>query len=81
MDELPSVEEAIAAYDERIDRATSESVPILAASAGLLLGVLLERSHHPDTGARVEQAIRVLDRASSLEQPLRLARAFRLPGG
>ena len=76
-DGTPTLAEALAAYDATIERAERDGVPLLAASAGLLLGVLLERSGHSSADKRLRDAMAVLERAAELERPLRLARAWR----
>lgn len=76
--ELPAIEEAIAALEARIEQADAEGSPLLAASAGVLLGALLVKAQHPAAGERCRAAGAVLERAADLERPLRLARAFAL---
>ena len=67
--------EAVAALEGVIERAAAEGQGLRAAAAGIVLGVLLERSR-PPWPARVREAMRTLDVAATLDRPLALRDAW-----
>ena len=75
-EEAPSVEAAVAALEDRIDRAIDAGHTVLAAEVGVLLGYVLAANGHPKGRGRAEAAARAVARGDELERPLALARAW-----